>query len=437
MKKVLFTGLSIAALIFTGCSNSNDAPIEQLASCTDGIQNGTETAVDCGGACSPCSNPNPTPDQQDLSGFISEDMTLSNDRIWTLSGKVVVQDGVTLTIQPGTIIKGKEGENASASALIIARGALINAKGTAENPIVFTSINDNIALGEKFGTNLTANDRGLWGGVLLLGRAPISVGGDSEEAQIEGIPANDEFGRYGGTDPEDNSGVFEYVSIRHGGALIGSGNEINGVSFGGVGNGTTVDHIEVVGNLDDGYEFFGGTVSPKSLLAYKGGDDGLDIDQAYGGTISNSVVVQGEASDHGLEVDGAEGTATASFTMDGITIIGLPTAADKGQIAAFRDSSMGTLKNIYAKNFNSNQFVELSDEGSAANYTAGDLNFSNWEIALMDGETISGMFKDKTNTSSFSADAPNFATSVTEGSQTVGADMSQFDWTYAKSKGAF
>ena len=435
MKKVFLTGLSIAALVFTGCSNSNNAPIEQIATCTDGIQNGIETGIDCGGSCSPCQNSGS--ESTDLAGFINEDRTLTNDKIWTMTGKVVVPEGVTLTIEPGTIIKGKEGTGSLASALIIARGGKINAQGTADNPIIFTSINDNIALGEKFGTNLTESDRGLWGGVLLLGRAPISVEGDSQEAQIEGIPADDTFGRYGGTDPEDNSGVFEYVSIRHGGALIGSGNEINGVSFGGTGNGTTVDHIEVVGNLDDGFEFFGGTVSPKSLLAYKGGDDGLDIDQAYAGTISNSLVVQGDASDHGLEVDGAEGTATASFTMDGITIIGLPTAADKGQIAAFRDSSMGTLKNIYAKNFNSNQFVELSDEGSAANYTAGDLSFSNWEIALMDGETISGMFKDKTNTTSFSADAPNFATAVTEGSQTVGADLSQFDWTYAKSKGAF
>ena len=433
MKKLFLTGMTLTALFFTSCSKDTSAPLEQLSTCSDGIQNGTETGIDCGGSCGACEiNTDP-----DLSGLITEDLTLTKDIIWELHGKVVIGDGITLTIEPGTIIKGNEGTGSLASALIIARGGLIDAKGTADNPIIFTSINDNIALGEKFGSNLSESDRGLWGGVIILGRAPISVEGDSEESQIEGIPADDEFGRYGGTDPEDNSGIFQYVSVRHGGALIGSGNEINGVSFGGVGNGTTIDHIEVVANLDDGYEFFGGTVSPKSLLAFKGGDDGLDIDQAYSGTISNSVVVQGDASDHGLEIDGAEGTATGAFTLDGITIIGLSTATDKGQIAAFRDSAMGMLKNVYAKNFNSNQFLELSDEGSASNYTSGDLSFSNSEITLMDGETIPDMFKDKTNTTSFSADAANFATSVTDGSQTVGADLSLFDWTYAKSKGAF
>src|SRR5680860_290878 len=319
MKKLFLTGMALTALFFTSCSNSNDAPIEELATCNDGIQNGIETGIDCGGACAPCSNP--TPDQQDLAGFINEDLTLTNDRIWTLTGKVVVKDGVTLTIQPGTIIKGNEGTGSLASALIIARGGLIDAKGTANNPIVFSSINDNIALGEKFGSNLSESDRGLWGGVLILGKAPSSFEGDSEESQIEGIPADDEFGRFGGTDPEDNSGFFQYVSIRHGGALIGAGNEINGLSMGGVGSGTVIDHVEVVGNVDDGIEFFGGTVNPSNLVAFAGGDDALDIDMAYSGTITNALVIQGNISDHALEIDGPEGTLLGAFTIDGLTTV--------------------------------------------------------------------------------------------------------------------
>ena len=179
--------------------------------------------------------------------------------------------------------------------------------GTAAEPIVFTSVADNIELGQTAGTNLTEDDRGLWGGLILLGNAPVSLDGDAAEAQIEGIPASDTNGLYGGSDPADDSGTVQYVSIRHGGALIGEGNEINGLTLGGVGSGTTIDNVEIVGNVDDGIEFFGGTVNATNLLVWAQGDDGLDIDQAYSGTIDNAVVVQGSISDHGLEIDGPEG----------------------------------------------------------------------------------------------------------------------------------
>ncbi|MFN4762329.1 hypothetical protein ACKGJN_04325 [Gillisia sp. Q332] len=438
MKKLIIAGFAIATLGLTSCSDDDSMPIEQLATCTDGIKNGNETGVDCGGACAPCEGDvGGVIVDEDLSGLLTEDFTLTNDVIWEINGKFVVGNGATLTIEPGTIIKGAEGTGSLASALIVARGGRIMAEGTADAPIVFTSINDNIQVGQKQGTNLDENDRGLWGGVLILGFAPSSFEGDSEESQIEGIPADDDFGRYGGDDPTDNSGVFKYVSIRHGGALIGSGNEINGLTLGGVGTGTVIDHVEVVGNVDDGFEWFGGTVNSSNLVAFAGGDDGLDIDQAYSGTITNALVIQGAESDHALEIDGPEGTLQGAFIIQDLTIIGDPNAPS-AEIADFRDGAQGAFNNVYVKGFNDVQDVEIDDAGSAANYTNGSLSFSAWEIVLPEGvASVSDIFKDTTGTTSFSTDAADFATAIEQDQETVGADLSVFGWTYASFRSAF
>ncbi|HSP12641.1 MAG TPA: hypothetical protein VLO29_08945 [Salegentibacter sp.] len=439
MKKLIIAGFAIATLGLTSCSEDDDMPIEQLATCTDGIQNGTETGVDCGGACAPCDGGDngAVPVDEDLSGLLTEDFTLTNDVIWEINGKFVVGNGATLTIEPGTIIKGLEGTGSLASALIVAQGGQIMAEGTADAPIIFTSINDNIGVGEKQGSNLDENDRGLWGGVLILGRAPSSFEGDSEVSQIEGIPADDDFGRYGGNDPEDNSGVFKYVSIRHGGALIGSGNEINGLTLGGVGNGTVIDHVEVVGNVDDGFEWFGGTVNSSNLVAFAGGDDGLDIDQAYSGTITNALVIQGAESDHGLEIDGPEGTFEDGFVLENLTIIG-DADAPSGEIADFRDGAMGAVNNVFIRGFSADQDLELDADNTAASYNNGTLSFSNWEVVLPEGVAdVADLFVDTTESTTLHEDASEFATAVEEGEETVGADLSVFDWTYASFKGAF
>jgi hypothetical protein len=443
MKKLIIAGFAIAALGLTGCSDDDDAPNEPIASCTDGVRNGNETGVDCGGPCTACDedpgngNGGETPQDEDLSGLLTEDFTLTNDIIWELNGKFVVGDGATLTIEPGTIIKGREGTGSLASALIVARGGRIMAEGTADNPIIFTSINDNIEVGQQQGSNLDENDRGLWGGVLILGHAPSSFEGDSEESQIEGIPADDDYGRYGGDIADDDSGVFQYVSIRHGGALIGSGNEINGLTLGGVGNGTVIDHIEVVGNVDDGVEWFGGTVDASNILVFAGGDDGLDIDQAYSGTVTNALVIQGAESDHGLEIDGPEGTMMGSFTIQDLTIIGDPNAPS-GEIADLRDGAMGAFNNVYIRGFNADQDVEIDDADSAENYTSGNLSFSAWEIVLPEGvESVSSIFNDTTESTDFSSDAAEFATAIEQDQETVGADLSAFGWTYASFRGAY
>lgn len=272
-------------------------------------------------------------------GNITSNETWTADNIYVITGKVVVNSGVTLTINPGTIIKGAEGTGTLASALVVAQGGKINAVGTASQPIIFTSVLDNIKAGELSGTNLDENDQGLWGGLIILGYAPVSAEFGDVLAQIEGIPATDAFGAYGGSNASDDSGDLAYISIRHGGALIGAGNEINGLTLGGVGSGTSISNIEVVSNLDDGIEFFGGTVNVSNVLIGHQGDDGLDIDQNYAGTITNFVVINGSNSDKALEIDGPENTTYTSglFTLLNGTTNGT---------GDFKSKAQGTINNV-------------------------------------------------------------------------------------------
>ncbi len=196
-----------------------------------------------------------------------------------LDGLIFVESGATLTIEAGTVIKGLQTpSNDGASALIVRRGASINANGNADNPIIFTSELDDV----DDPTDLTQRDRGLWGGVIILGNATTNQ--PTNDNQIEGIP-NTEDALYGGTDDDDNSGTFRYVSIRHGGFSISGveGDEINGLTLGAVGSGTTIEFVEVFANFDDCFEWFGGTVNTKYLVGAFCGDDTYDYDQGFRG----------------------------------------------------------------------------------------------------------------------------------------------------------
>ncbi len=284
-------------------------------------------------------------DNVQKAGTISSDETWTSTNVYELVGKVVVESGVTLTIEPGTIIKGKEGSGTLASALVVSQGARIKAVGTASQPIIFTSVLDNIEIGELSGTNLSETDQGLWGGIIIVGYAPISAAEGDVLSQIEGIPVSDAFGAFGGTNPTDNSGTMSYISIRHGGALIGAGNEINGLTLGGVGSGTSISNIEIVSNLDDGIEFFGGTVNVSNILVGFQGDDGIDIDMNYSGTVSNFMVINGSNSDEAMEIDGPEGSThtTGLFTLENgtaYTFGGTEASSD------FKSKAQGTITNV-------------------------------------------------------------------------------------------
>ena len=226
MKKIKFTpSLLFFYIIALGCS-ADDPEVEYVTvveTVTETITQTNTVAVD------------PYADST-LEGNITEDTTLDASKIWLLKGRVAVTDGVTLTIPAGTIIKAASGSGADASTLIVARGGKMIADGTSEAPIIMTSESDNIEVGGTYpasGPALGVDTRGLWGGLLILGKAPSSFKNDVVEVQIEGIPTSDINGLYGGTDPSDDSGSFQYISIRHGGAEIGEGNEINGLTLGG------------------------------------------------------------------------------------------------------------------------------------------------------------------------------------------------------------
>ena len=367
-----------------------------------------------------------------VSGSITSNTTWTSSNIYKLNQKVVVQDGATLTIEPGTIIKGSSGTGSLASALVIARGGKLMAEGTATEPIIFTSEADNIALGQTMGTNLDQNDRGLWGGLIVLGKAPCSFSGDVDALQIEGIPAEDTWGLYGGSNASDNSGVIKYVSIRHGGALIGEGNEINGLTLGGVGTGTEIDHIEVVANVDDGIEFFGGTVDASNLLVWAQGDDAIDIDQAYSGTIDNVVVHLGDVSDHAFEVDGPEGTAAGSFTLQNASIFG-NNITENGEYADYRKAATGATNNVFASGFPAGKDVELDNDAVAESYNANTLTFGAWEIVLPSGVTdVTSIFVNKAENVTVSGFGDNATAVNAQGS--IGADTSAFGWTYSNAK---
>jgi hypothetical protein len=196
------------------------------------------------------------------------------------------------------------------SCLIITRGAKINAVGTPTNPIIFTTQEENVPDAA----------RGLWGGVLILGDAIGSFPGEVEELQIEGIPANDTIGLYGGTNHHHNGGILSYVSIRHGGSDIGEGNEINALTLGCVGDCTTINNIEIMSNSDDGIEFFGGNVDATNLLVWGCADDFVDIDQGYGGNINNVLLVPDYVANNTLELDGGEGFHNPFFNISNIVI---------------------------------------------------------------------------------------------------------------------
>lgn len=274
--------------------------------------------------------PNPTiNDVVSITSNITED-TEWCDNVYVLESRITVEDGATLTICPGTIIKGQAGTGVNATALVVARGAKIIAEGTADAPIIFTSIADEIspddvAAGNFASPNLDPDFNGLWGGLIVLGNAPISASNDNDEdvaeVQIEGIPTSDPNGLYGGNDDADNSGVLSYISIRHGGANIGEGNEINGLTLGGVGTGTVINNIEVVANQDDGIEWFGGTVNVSNVVVWNAGDDAIDTDQAWTGTLDNFVVITPSGSC--FELDGPEGSYFASHTITNGTVVAI------------------------------------------------------------------------------------------------------------------
>ncbi len=351
---------------------------------------------------------------------ITTNTTWTKDKVYQLGGRIAVTNGATLTIEAGTVIKGEAGTGTNATALLIAQGAKLMANGTASLPIIFTSVADeitssDIAAGNFASPNLDSDIDGLWGGVIVLGKAPISAGSDVVSTQIEGIPTSDANGLYGGTDATDNSGSIKYVSIRHGGTNIGSGNEINGLTLGGVGSGTVIENIEIVSNQDDGIEWFGGTVNVSNVVSWNCNDDALDTDQSWAGTLDNFVVIT--PAGHCFELDGPEGTMAAGHTIQNGTVI----------------AGNGTRNAEDLINVDANSIVNLTNIHFTGIQTGQQVN-----RVTATGVVFSGITLDVA-----SADLASHVNGTVPAGITIGgssssqADLTKFGWTWAKEAGKF
>lgn len=294
--------------------------------------------------------------------------TWEKGKEYLLEGRVFVNDGQVLTIEAGTVVRFKSGNGAAASALIVSRGGKIIAEGTASDPIVFTSENDDLE------GSVDAEESGLWGGLIILGSATINS--PTGEAFIEGIPLSEPRGIFGGNNDSDNSGILKYVSIRHSGTELGNNNEINGLTLGGVGNATIIENIEVIGNADDGIEIFGGTVNLKRIAVAFSDDDAIDIDLGYRGIIQFVCLIQNELyGDKLLEIDGGEEIKTSHpYSLPQIYNL---TAVGRGEnvlnsCISFWDNAGGTVANsIFI-----NQTKGIEIEYSASRHSS----FDQWEI---------------------------------------------------------
>lgn len=314
--------------------------------------------------------------QVTISSDITSNTTWTNNNIYTLTGGFIyVTNNATLTIEPGTIIRG------NAATLVITRGAKIMAEGTSTQPIVFTSYQ-------------SAGNRnpGDWGGIILCGKAPLNdpAGERLAEGGIDPVK-----GLYGGTDVNDNSGVLKYVRIEFAGVAYLPNNETNGLTMGAVGLGTTIDYVQVSYGGDDAFEWFGGTVNCKHLIANKTVDDMFDTDYGFGGRIQFAVAVSDSmvadiSGSNGFESDNdATGTTNGPITkpiFSNISVFGpMATQNSNGFNSNFkralhlrRSTSTCTYNSIFA-----GFPVGLKIDGTITsnNCTSGTLQFKNNIIA--------------------------------------------------------
>jgi hypothetical protein len=357
-----------------------------------------------------------------------------------MKGLIHVKAGVTLTIEKGTYIMG---DNASKAILLVEPGAKIMAEGTADEPIVFTSQAPE-----------GVRRAGDWGGIVVLGKAPVNFPGGY--GNIEGILSTAAGVTYGGglaPDANDNSGVLRYLRIEYAGVILSPDNEVNGITFGGVGRGTKVDHIMVRHALDDCFEFFGGTVDADHLICQYNQDDGFDFDNGYTGRLQFLVLQQDPnhpGEDNGIESDndasGSGNLPQTNPTLFNVTLCGKnadPTGPQFGML--IRRNSLGSYNNMLIGGFesgldvrqnkNANMTIKSSwfwgakggsvmdsiaypETGDTAPNKAND-DFSEVDW-IKEGPNANKYGAQEPGIDCFNATAPSFSpgTSITEGAQT-------------------
>lgn len=341
--KFLFV-LAITLMAFTSCEKNDSA---------DGGQGNFNRASSAGVGADSRSWPSATATIP--STINGGTVTLTNDKVWILDGPTYVGSTGILKIQPNTLIKGKSNPtNGVTSYLVVTRGGKIEADGgSAATSIVFTS--------DKAANNRQPGD---WGGLIVLGDAPTN----QSNPQIEGVfPTEVPSGysiNYGGGNAAHNGGIIRFVRIEFGGRNLGDGNEINGLTLGGVGAGTTLENIQVSYGLDDGFEFFGGTVNAKNLISFGNTDDDFDFDFGYIGNIQFAVALRDpsvqsflSSDPNGIESDnnsaGSTITPRTHPVLSNFTILGYkgnPTGLLNG--VRFRRASQFELRNSLIAGWN-------------------------------------------------------------------------------------
>lgn len=344
--KNYFAIAALCAVIF-GCSDDDPAPVQTK----DGVIS-SQSDVDL--------------DAADLKGKITANITLSASQEWALTGPLSVASGAVLTIEAGTVIKAQAG--GTNVYIAVEQGAQIQANGTAAAPIKMTSSAANPASGD-------------WGGLLLMGKAPISGGGTATTEVVDYT--------YGGTSATDNSGTISYLMIEYTGARINGDKEFNGLTLYGVGSGTTISNVAILYGDDDAIEWFGGTVSVSNLLVVNAKDDMFDWTQGYTGQnntnfygLRTAGFVAVTSDPRGIEADGnLDGNSPSDAgqsnpKIDGITIIH-NAAVEMSDMVKIRRGSGATITNLY---------VALG-----AGATAGDLiDYTDGKGAAIDATSITG-----------------------------------------------
>ncbi|HEY5689804.1 MAG TPA: multidrug transporter [Yeosuana sp.] len=352
MKNTLILGAAIVSMLFS-CTTDDTADIIINDNSDNSITNNTTPG---GGT--------PTGQTIYLAGNYDSDLTLDPINTYLLNGSLIMLDGTTLTIPSGMTIKAS---SSGASVYIaISQGAKIIASGTPTEPIVLTSNATNPAAGD-------------WGGLILLGKAPINsvVAGATSTSEIASLP-------YGGTDPADNSGTIQYLRVEYSGGAADGQSENNGLSFYGVGNGTTVQYIESFEGKDDGLEFFGGTVNVSYIYSINNQDDSIDWTEGYSGTITHAYVKHGPDHDKAFECDGynTDFSNAAGYyskpNVTNVTIIGQGNTSGTEAIR-LRAGTQGVFNNILIQGFEEGFDLDgdAGDNPTGAGVVSGDLNVTN------------------------------------------------------------
>lgn len=379
-----------ATTLFVGCSDDDTSDIVIN-------QNGGVTE-------------NPTdPTDLTIGGTLSEDLVLATGTEYTLNSALIVPDGFTLTINPGVVIKATTGADVYVAVL---QGGKIMAEGTSSNPIVFTS-------------NSATPNAGDWGGLIILGKAPINsvAGGDATStSEIGGLP-------YGGSDTSDNSGVLRYVRIEYSGGAADASSENNGFSFYGVGNGTTIDFIQAFEGKDDGVEFFGGTVNASHISVVGAQDDSVDWTEGFTGTLTDVYIEHRQSHDKGIEGDGfntdignnSSPIFWSSPSINNLTINGNG-STNENEAIRLRAGTRALFNNVLLSGFA--EGFDLDDE-DGENFTGEGVTNGDTGVTDITFEDVTVTLKNDTGTT---FDETTFFTGVGEG---TGADYASWSngWT--------